>query len=81
MCEFTSAADQLMDAAYAIGETNDLHAAKQRLFILVSGESKDIYSAELRYHRSCYRRFTYKKHESDVEKQKNYEIALNDFLK
>ena len=83
VCEFTSAADRLMDAANAIGETNDLRAAKQRLFILVSGESKDIYSAELRYHRSCYRRFTYKKHESDidVEKQKNYEDALNDFLK
>ena len=32
-----------MDAANAIGETNDLHAAKHWLTIFISGESKDIF--------------------------------------
>ena len=48
--EFKSAGDQLMSAANAIGETNDLYVPKQRLIMLISGESKDIYSAEVRYH-------------------------------
>ena len=80
--EFKSAGDRLMDAANAIGETNDLHAAKHWLTIFISGESKDIYSAEIKYHRSCYSRFIYRKREdTDVIKQKSYGELLNDFKK
>ena len=82
VCEFKIAGDWLMDAANAIGETNDLHSAKQRLIILISGAAKDIYSAEIRYHRSCYSRFTYRKRkDTDVIKQKCYEAVLNNFMK
>ena len=42
--EFKSAGDWLMDAANAIGETNDLYAVKQCLIIHISGESNDISS-------------------------------------
>ena len=44
VCELKSAGDWLMDAASAIGETNDLYVAKQRLIIHISVESKDISS-------------------------------------
>ena len=70
--EFKSAGDRLMYAANAIGERNDLNIAKQRLIILISGESKDKYTAEIRYHRSCCSRFTYRKREDkDAIKLKN----------
>ena len=70
--EFKSAGDRLMYAANAIGERNDLNIAKQRLIILISGESKDKYAAEISYHRSCCSRFTYRKREDkDAIKLKN----------
>ena len=54
-----------MDAANAIGKTNDLYIAKQRLIIHISGVGhiQRTYSAEIRYHKSYYSRFTYRKRE------------------
>ena len=79
VCEFKSAGDQLMDATNAISKTNDLYVAKQRLIIY---SNLIIYSAEIRYHRSCYCRFTYRKREEkDVIKQKSYQVVLNDLMK
>ena len=44
VCEFKSEGDRLMNAANAIGETNDLYVAKQRLIIHISGELKGMLS-------------------------------------
>ena len=63
-----------MDAANANGERNDLYIAKQRLIIHMSGAGhiQRTYSAEIRYHRSCYSRFTYRKREDkDAINQKS----------
>ena len=68
-----------MDATNAISKTNDLYVAKQRLIIY---SNLIIYSAEIRYHRSCYCRFPYRKREEkDVIKQKSYQVVLNDLMK
>ena len=82
--EFKSAGDRLMDAANAIDETNDLYVAKQRLIIHIScvGHIQRAYLVEIRYHRSCYSQFTYRKSEDkDVIKQKSYEEVFNNFMK
>ena len=61
VCEFSSAANRLIEAVDYIDEVSDLNSAKERLLILTSGESKDIFSAEIRYHRSCYLRLMYRR--------------------
>ena len=85
VCEFSTAEQQLLDAANRIDDSSDLfkQKAKQRLLILISGESKDIFSAEVRYHRSCYRRFTYKQKENSLDdvEEKKYHDARKDFLR
>ena len=83
VCEFTRASKRLMKAADLIDESNEFYPAKVRLNILLSGHSKDIYSAEIRYHMSCYKRFTYTRSQTDpkdVIEEKMHECTLNDFL-
>ena len=83
VCEFTSASKRLMKAADLIDESNEFYPAKVRLNILLSGHSKDIYSAEIRYHMSCYKRFTYTRSQTDpkdVIEEKMHEYTLNYFL-
>ena len=57
VCQFESAADRLTEAANVISISHECFHAKERLQILLSGQSTDIFSAEVRYHSSCYKRF------------------------
>ena len=43
---------------YKNNPTHDYYQASQRLDILLSGTSYDIFSQDVYYHHSCYRRFT-----------------------
>ena len=83
LCQFDSAANRLNNAADLIGKMHEYYPAKERLRILLSGSSKDIYSAEIRYHMSYYKRFTYCKglsEQDEIRESKMHENALNDFL-
>ena len=57
--EFGSTADRLMKFPHQIDEGSELFDSKQ------SGDSKDIYSVEICYHRSYYSRFSYPKKQRD----------------
>ena len=83
VCEFSTAESRLLEAANIIDESHNLFPAKKRLLILISGESKDVFSAEIRYHRSCYSKFTRRKKVDDAheEETKRYKDSLNDFLR
>ena len=48
-----------MKSSQQIDEGSGLFDAKKRLHILINGDSKDIYSAETQYYRSCYSHFIY----------------------
>lgn len=57
--EFGSTADRLMKFPHQIDEGSELFDSKP------SGDSKDIYSVEICYHRSYYSRFSYPKKQRD----------------
>ena len=57
VCEYESAASKLESVLKLIDESHRFYAARERLELLSSGHSKDIYSAEIRYHQSCYLKF------------------------
>ena len=83
MCQFESAANRLNEAANLISKSHEYFHAKERLQILLSGQSTDIFSAEVRYHMSCYKRFISVKRKDDFaenREQKLHECAFNDFL-
>ena len=59
MCQFESAVNCLNHTADLISEMHEYYPAKEMLRILHSESSNDILSAEIRYHMSCYKSFTY----------------------
>lgn len=70
----------MMKSSHQIDEGSELIDAKQRLHILTSHKSKDIYSANICYHRSCYSHVIYQKKPKDELQEKMHQDALNDFL-
>ena len=67
-CERESAAQRLMEASQNIKDTEyRFYTAKQRLDILLRGQSFYVWVAEIRYHNSCYKRFTYSPRENNVQ--------------
>ena len=58
-CEKDEASSKIKDAMtiYVDDEQHRFHKAAKRVNLLQSGQSHDVYSAELYYHQSCYRSF------------------------
>ena len=83
VCEFVSAAEKLENASNSMDEKHHFYPAKLRLELLISGQCKDIYSAEIRYHRSCYSNFV-KVQSPEDEKialtQELHKNTLNEYL-
>lgn len=73
--EFESAADRLMKSLHHIDKRSEFFEAKQ------SGESKDIYSAEICCHRSYYPCLLYQKNGRDELQERMHQDALNDFFR
>ena len=83
VCEFVTAAEKLENAAKVINENHHYHPAKLRLELLISRQSKDIYSAEIRYHRSCYSNFVKAQSPEDEKialQQELHKNALSEFF-
>ena len=81
-----SAAENIKAAATSIADENHpLYPAKERLNILLSGASKDVFAAEIRYHFSCYIDFIIRVKDTErdepVDNNKEmHQLALNDFF-
>ena len=69
VCEFDSAASKLKSALKAIPNDHRFSDARDRLKILTSGESMDIFSAEIRYHQSCYSQFVHTRPRAQEEEE------------
>ena len=61
MCEVERAGERLKEAVNRIDETHIFYCMKENFNILLNGPFQDIFSAEIRYHKSCYKCFTYRK--------------------
>ena len=57
VCEFESAASKLESSLISIPDGHKFSDARDRLKILISGKSMDIFSAEIRYHQTSYNQF------------------------
>ena len=83
-CETESAALKLTEASKKIiNEDHDFYAAKQRFDIQLSGQSRDVWAAEIRYHRSCYRKFIHNAIEpihQNNDDTKIHDFVLNNFF-
>ena len=83
VCEFVTAAQNLEKAANLITENRHYYDAKVRLELLTSGQSNDVYSAEVGYHRSCYSNFINVQSAENrriVHERELHKIALDEFF-
>ena len=82
MCEVGRAGRRLKEVTNRIDETHIFYCMKENFNILLNGPFQNIFSAEIRYHKSCYKCFTYRKDLTDIEyiQKKMHGNALHDFV-